>query len=172
MNGDQVWFDLPHFLVGNCVTGCTMMINQALKEALKIKQTNFNQVYLHDWWIAMVATIIGDLRYVDQPTIKYRQHAGNVEGSKSNNIWSLAKRALNLAHERSQMVRILKMDTELQRLFGPQATGRDRVYLRAYANLLKPLTLAQRLRLILTTPPQRAHLKGKLLFSYLILTQK
>lgn len=170
MNGNQVWFDLPHFLVGNCVTGCTMMINQALKNSLKISDTNFHQIYLHDWWIGMVASVVGKLIYIPKPTILYRQHANNVEGSKPTNMLTLIKRSLNLGKERKAMNKMLAMDAELNRLFGDRTTGHNRQYLREYASLTSQPTFGKRLKLVIKCPPQRSHAKGKLLFSYLILT--
>ena len=67
------------------------------------------------------------------------------------------------------MLRILRMDQEFQKLFGSQVTGKDQQYLKGYVTLLGQVPFTKRLKLILSLPPQRLHLKGKLLFSYLIL---
>lgn len=169
MNNNDVWFDFPHFLFGNCVTGCTMMINQQLKAKLKLNLTKIDNIYLHDWWIALIASVVGKLIYIKEPTIYYRQHDNNVEGSKSNNIFVLIQRMLHLRQEGNGMLRILRMDQEFQKLFGSQVTGKDQQYLKGYVTLLGQVPFTKRLKLILSLPPQRLHLKGKLLFSYLTL---
>lgn len=169
MNNDDVWFDFPHFLFGNCVTGCTMMINQQLKAELKLNLTKIDNIYLHDWWIALITSALGKLIYVKEPTILYRQHGNNVEGSKNNNILALVQRMFHLRQEGNGMLRILRMDQEFQKLFGSQVTGKGQQYLKGYVALLGQVSFTKRLKLIMSLPPQRLHLKGKLLFSYLTL---
>lgn len=169
MNNDDVWFDFPHFLFGNCVTGCTMMINQQLKAKLKLNLTKIDNIYLHDWWIALITSALGKLIYVKEPTILYRQHDNNVEGSKNNNILALVQRMFHLRQEGNGMLRILRMDQEFQKLFGSQVTGKGQQYLKGYVALLGQVSFTKRLKLIMFLPPQRLHLKGKLLFSYLTL---
>lgn len=62
----------------NFVTGCTMVINRALKE----KATPFpTGIIMHDYWIALVAAMSGRLGVVDVPTILYRQHGRNTVGA-------------------------------------------------------------------------------------------
>jgi len=66
-------------LVQNFVTGCTMMINKAqLDAALPVP----DEADMHDWWLAQVSSALGVLSYIDEPLVKYRQHAANVIGAK------------------------------------------------------------------------------------------
>lgn len=169
MNNQNVWYDFTHFLFGNCVTGCTMMINQQLKSKLKLKLTNIDKIYLHDWWIALIASAIGKLIYIKEPTILYRQHGDNVEGSKKNNLFTLFMRTLHLQREGKAMLKMFLMGQEFQRLFCKQVTGINKRYLDSYVKLLGNCSFINRLKLVITLPPKRLHLKGKLLFSYIIL---
>lgn len=169
MNNGNIWFDFPHFLFGNCVTGCTMMINQQLKTKLKLDLTNIDKIYLHDWWIALITSAIGKLIYIKEPTILYRQHGDNVEGSKKNNLFTLSSRALHLQSEEKAMLKMFLMDQEFQKLFAKQVTGVNKQYLDGYVKLLGNCSFINRLKLIITLPPKRLHLKGRLLFSYMIL---
>lgn len=73
--------DKIHLLCENVVTGCTVGINKALKEKLLIDNLCFNNVKMHDWWIAIFAAFFGKVDYIKEPTILYRQHKGNVVGS-------------------------------------------------------------------------------------------
>ncbi len=72
---------LPRLLVQNYVTGCTVMINRALKQKCgKIP----NEAIMHDWWLALVAQIFGKLICINEPTILYRQHERNQVGAKAS----------------------------------------------------------------------------------------
>lgn len=74
---------LNRLIVQNVVTGCTVMINKALRDlALPIP----DQAVMHDWWLALVASAFGKIGHVDQSTMSYRQHADNEIGAKS---WGL-----------------------------------------------------------------------------------
>ncbi len=40
---------------------------------------------MHDWWIALVASKFGTIRYIDKQLINYRQHSSNSVGAKNVN---------------------------------------------------------------------------------------
>jgi glycosyltransferase involved in cell wall biosynthesis len=70
---------LNRLIVGNVVTGCTVMINRKLRDiSIPIPA----QAIMHDWWIALVAAAFGKIGYINQPTILYRQHGKNDTGAK------------------------------------------------------------------------------------------
>ena len=73
---------LNRLLLHNTVTGCTMMINRSL--ALKVYDIP-SEAVMHDWWIAMVASVFGQIGYIDEALIRYRQHGGNDTGAKQYN---------------------------------------------------------------------------------------
>lgn len=75
---------LNHLLLHNAVTGCTMMINRALAEKVK---TIPQEAIMHDWWIALVASVFGKIDYIHEPLMLYRQHGTNDTGAK-NYGWS------------------------------------------------------------------------------------
>lgn len=68
-------------LTENTVTGGTMMINHALAE----KWTQTDNLLMHDWYLALLASSLGQLVYLDVPTELYRQHSNNVLGART---WS------------------------------------------------------------------------------------
>jgi glycosyltransferase involved in cell wall biosynthesis len=72
-----------NLLIQNTITGCTMMINRKLaQKSLPIP----DGAIMHDWWIGLVASQFGGIGYVDEPTIKYRQHTSNTVGAKGFDI--------------------------------------------------------------------------------------
>lgn len=70
-----------NLMIQNVITGCTVMANRALVE-LALKVENTNDVIMHDWWFALVASVFGRISYVDKPLILYRQHGTNSIGAK------------------------------------------------------------------------------------------
>ncbi|WP_164744341.1 glycosyltransferase family 2 protein [Paenibacillus xylaniclasticus] len=69
---------LSRILTHNNVTGCTCIMNARMRsEALPIPA----EAIMHDWWIALVASINGGLRGIPSCLQLYRQHANNVVGA-------------------------------------------------------------------------------------------
>jgi len=71
---------LRQLLVQNIVTGCTVMINRPLQKLAKYPA--LPGMIMHDWWLALVATIYGKIGFIGKPTILYRQHSKNTIGAK------------------------------------------------------------------------------------------
>lgn len=70
---------LGTLLANNYVTGCTIVINKALKElAMPIP----NEAIMHDRWLALVAASIGKIGFINKPLILYRQHGNNQVGAR------------------------------------------------------------------------------------------
>ena len=67
-------------LMTGVATGCTIGLNRAcLTKALECKC--HDSVLMHDWWVALVAAILGRRIYIDSPLVFYRQHGDNVVGA-------------------------------------------------------------------------------------------
>lgn len=82
---------LQTLLVQNFVTGCTMLANRPLLEAaLPIPK----EAVMHDWWLALCAASLGEISFLDQPTIKYRQHEDNQVGATGFTYWQAIKKRL------------------------------------------------------------------------------
>lgn len=72
---------LNFLLCENVVTGCTMMFNNILRDQV-LRLENIETIKMHDYWIALVASAIGEIEYLGEPTIHYRQHENNVVGAR------------------------------------------------------------------------------------------
>lgn len=63
-------------LYGNFVTGCTILMNPAMRKMFA--DIPDNPSFKHDAWLAYIAFSFGKISETDQPYIKYRQHDNNV----------------------------------------------------------------------------------------------
>lgn len=81
---------LPRLLVQNNVTGCTLMMNAALRRLL-IAHGDPARMVMHDWFIALTAAAFGHIAFLDEPLVRYRQHGQNVKGASQA---SLARRGV------------------------------------------------------------------------------
>lgn len=73
---------LNHIITQNVATGCTMMMNKGLRDMM-IKCGNTNNLIMHDYWAALIASYCGKLVFLPEPTILYRQHSDNCIGMKT-----------------------------------------------------------------------------------------
>ncbi|MCQ2963095.1 glycosyltransferase family 2 protein [Streptococcus sp.] len=78
---DHANTELVQELTENTVTGGTAMINHTLAELW----TSTEDLLMHDWYLALLASALGTLAYVNYPTELYRQHDANVLGART---WS------------------------------------------------------------------------------------
>lgn len=69
-------------LLCNYVTGCTCVMNRRFIEQLRFPE-DANHIIMHDWWLASIATLRGQVVYDRQSFISYRQHAANHVGIKT-----------------------------------------------------------------------------------------
>ncbi len=66
----------------NCVTGCTLLTkSKFLKKILPLP--NESEYVIHDFWIPLIVSMNGKVKYLNEPLIKYRQHGHNQVGAKT-----------------------------------------------------------------------------------------
>lgn len=68
--------------LNNYVTGCTMLMKKEIIEKV-LPLPKKSKYILHDYWITLITSQNGKVNYLDEPTIKYRQHKNNKIGSKN-----------------------------------------------------------------------------------------
>ncbi|MDG4512045.1 glycosyltransferase family 2 protein [Streptococcus suis] len=71
--------ELVQELTENTVTGGVAMINHALAEMWQ----ETDDILMHDWYLALLASAFGNLVFIDQPAELYRQHSDNVLGART-----------------------------------------------------------------------------------------
>lgn len=71
--------DLRKVLVMSHVLGCSCLGNTALRrQALPIPSGE--DIFMHDWWLLLVATCFGAVQCIGQALLDYRQHSANTLG--------------------------------------------------------------------------------------------
>lgn len=68
-------------LFSNSVTGCTMLLNQKLKNIILSLPYDTNKIVMHDWWFSLIAATFGKIIFLKKPNILYRQHGDNTFGA-------------------------------------------------------------------------------------------
>ncbi|MBL1126856.1 glycosyltransferase family 2 protein [Streptococcus suis] len=71
--------ELVQELTENTVTGGVAMINHHLAEMWQVTE----DILMHDWYLALLASAFGNLVFIDQPGELYRQHSDNVLGART-----------------------------------------------------------------------------------------
>ena len=132
---DHANTQLVQELTENSVTGCTSMINQALANLWQ----STSDIIMHDWYLALLAAATGQLIYIDQPTVLYRQHDNNVLGART-----LSKRIKRWIHPGVWFAKywwlIQASQTQAQKILQENLsvlTEADAALIRAYVSILK-----------------------------------
>ena len=72
-----------------------MLFNRALLEkALPIPDNCF----MHDWWLVLFAKAYGEIALINEPLVKYRQHAHNQIGVGAVSWWKRLRNMYSLFH--------------------------------------------------------------------------
>lgn len=128
-------------LIQNFVPGCTMMINrEAVK--LSLKYSNLENIFMHDWWIISLVSLLGDISRVKESLVMYRQHGDNSIGAdKKLDFVTFLVHAYETIfgnHKEKIMQRIYisrNMAKELYQL--PGVNYDDRCFLEEFSNIGK-----------------------------------
>lgn len=70
-------------LIENVLTGCTVAVNNRMMKILKTR-VNVEHIVMHDAWVYLVGSYLGNIYFDDDSYILYRQHESNVVGYKNN----------------------------------------------------------------------------------------
>ena len=126
-------------LVENMCTGCTCVINSALRELLcraaaggeepqSTAAGNFppqirtQEIIMHDFWIYLLAGAFGRVIYDGEPHILYRQHGANTVGIAPGILENYKRRARDFKRNRGKLKRQAE---EFKRLYGEKLAERD-----------------------------------------------
>lgn len=136
---------LSRLLVQNYVTGCTMMINRPLKTLCGAVPP---ECAMHDWWIALVCALFGEIVCIKEPLMLYRQHGGNQVGAKAAKGIGFVKRKLQtLDRVRDNYTATYVQAKILLERYGEQLSNKDKDILEAYCSMTQKNKL-QKIKLL------------------------
>lgn len=128
---DTQKLDLAHLLIENKVIGCTTMFNKALAE--KLFRLPVNARY-HDWWIGLVGATFGEVNFLDEPTMLYRQHGDNAVGAQS--FWRyVISRIKNLKEQRQSLIENERQAWEFYEIYKDMLLEEQGQIIRDFANI-------------------------------------
>jgi len=123
-------------LYGNIVTGCTIVINQAMKNEVLLMPSD---ILMHDFWIACIAYGIGRYSFIRQPLILYRQHLTNVTNNDAVTWISRLKKNANFFLENSISTHYLldqiKQAKKFSNLYSARLSNLNKEVLHDFTNL-------------------------------------
>ena len=125
--------DLPHLLMENKLIGCTVMVNAALRKILQSNRLPQSAKY-HDWWVALIASSFGKIGYVNESTLLYRQHGGNIVGGADFHSY-IKNRLQSLHHQKVAILSLEKQAEEFVNLYGEQLSAEKRMIIQTFAGL-------------------------------------
>ena len=135
----------------NVTTGATVMMNRALHALIRESP---DEVAMHDWWCACVASAFGRVVAVHEPTILYRQHGTNSIGAKDKrlSLSDMPGAILARRHTTSEFRRGLDCAARQAHAFllryGPVLSDGDRRFLSAYAKIPERRFLRRKIDLL------------------------
>lgn len=130
---DMEKLDFPHLLMENKVIGCTLMFNRALQQKLTILP---EEIKWHDWWVGLIASSMGVLSYLPEPTMYYRQHERNVIGNMGFGSY-VGNRLKSLGRQRTSLRENCQQGQAFFGVYNDILSKETRKELYLFANLCK-----------------------------------
>ena len=121
-----------YLLIQNNVTGCTVMINKKLKE---IALAFPDEAIIHDWWLAIIASVFGEIGYANLPTILYRQHGRNDIGAKKYSVKYFVSRIHQMGKAQRLFSKVLKQSKALLKIYEQNIDEEKNLIIRCFSTL-------------------------------------
>lgn len=142
---NRIGVSFPTMLYENMASGNTMVMNRVLVDL--INEAGRDGVYCHDWWIALVATALGELTFDDFSSLDYRRTGSNASPTGSGGL-SLLKYRLRTFFGKGELAKVTQQLERLHELFAHEMSSERRVLLeRALTGgRFSKMTIPMRLR--------------------------
>ncbi len=116
----KIYPDIYHSIISNEVTGCTLIINKALRDIINSYSPNY--ITMHDDWIYNVCIALNGIVLFDNtPHILYRQHSSNAVGGLRDPFVKKSKLRIKKLFSKGQLLRS-KLAKELINGYADQMT--------------------------------------------------
>jgi len=102
-------------IIRNPFTGCCMAFNRKiLNYALPFPKN----IAMHDWWIGLIASGLGRVKFLEQPLILYRRHESNIsETSNKSSVSFIVQVIWRIRMSYYLLKRVLSYKCALYRMF-------------------------------------------------------
>jgi len=138
--------DLAHILMENKLIGCTVMVNSFARKLLH----NYplpKHARFHDWWIALLASSMGKISFIDEPTMYYRQHGGNLVGGKGFAGY-LKNRLGDLGKQKEALRALYRQAEEFLHIYDEILPGESKRQIKEFAALSRMGFIKRRLAIL------------------------
>lgn len=127
LNAVEVTFQ--RLLYENHCSGNTMVFNRPLLDL--INKSCFLNIYIHDWWTALLASATGTLVYDNWPCLKYRRTGNNASPTGKVGL-KLLKKRFDLFFKSGKLKLITQQLQELYDNFGSFLSPENRAILQTF----------------------------------------
>lgn len=125
--------DLSHILMENKLIGCTVMINAALRKILQEHDLP-QKAKLHDWWIALIAATFGNISFINEGLLLYRQHGSNAVGDTGFAAY-FKTRITSLRKQKESLLVLQNQAGEFLKLYGSMMSDDKKIIIQRFARL-------------------------------------
>jgi hypothetical protein len=160
---------LPSFdnaVVENIVVGCSAAFNDAA--ARLGAQGRPNRALMHDWWMYLIVSSLGQVVYSCDPSIQYRQHANNVVGSNPGGISAIRTKLRRHFARKTGASPICGQLSDFLSIHGDRLSDEQRTLASNLVDGRSSVT--SRLRLAMTTKARRQSTLDQLLLRAVLLS--
>lgn len=162
-------FTLATSFVQSPVVGCTMVINDEMRNMIISKKIQNIEIGMHDSWIYRIGLCIGaDIIFDKKAYIKYRQHENNVIGAKKEN--SVLGKLNRMFYRRKKIKSTVAKN--ILTLYGEIINDEDKTVLKKVANLEKNNSLIDKLSIILDKRYRTLDKNSNIKFIYDVLNNR
>lgn len=121
--------DSAHLFMENKCIGCTVMVNQKI---LPYLDEIPDGIRVHDWWLALICSHFGNVVYLDRPTLRYRQHSGNMIGGGSFSDY-IKSRLTSVSEQRKALKQTYRQGEAFYSVFRDRMNDKQRKTAECFA---------------------------------------
>jgi len=156
---------LKNAVLQNIATGCTVVLNREAVDALKVKRPDIKNINMHDWWIYLVISGLGEVIFDNESYIDYRQHDSNVIGGSSGIKFWVSRFKRVLKRDKEEITLQLK---EFLEVYSSDIPVEQVAMCREFIDIGASHNFFKRIRYALISPLYRQSLFDDLLFRILL----